>query len=358
MRAVLNELFPRFAEIAGEKTWQFRNETTKRESEDKRISNPEMFSAYFRYELPDAIFSSVEFEAFVRRSERAAAAPQQADTLLEELRSMEKGSLRRDDFLRKIADSIPTQNLQLARSWTVAAVRAADDVTYDTFTGLGEAGHIARMIIRFAQRLTKTGRVKFLSECIEIAADDTLAFRVLTTLTNAKSDANLGVQLAQVYPSFIKRMRSRYGRDVDVAQVDLATSDPRAFNFWGFRDTEQYSVKADPEDREIQHDFWERYIGQSKARLIKTFNEMLMPAGVYESDPEPYVENKMSVDLIRKLFNELPDDYDPSDLPMKYIKRLRRFLNGDFKKGIGIGQIDDSDDTEGRSDDDGLAPTA
>src|SRR5207244_8831832 len=115
--------------------------------------------------------------------------------------------------LRKVADSIPTQNLQLARSWTMAAVRAANEVTYDIFTGLGESGHIVRMIIRIAQRLVKAERATFLSECVEIAADDTLAFRILPTLTNPKSDADLGVSLSQLYPAFVRRMRSRYGRD-------------------------------------------------------------------------------------------------------------------------------------------------
>lgn len=352
LKAILNELFPRFAEIAGEKSWRPTNERIRRDSEEKRISSPEMFPAYFRHELPIAIFSAVDFESFVRRSEQLPAA-RQGDLLLEELRSMEKGSLRRDDFLRKVAASIPTQHLQLARSWTMAAVRAANEVTYDTFTGLGESGHIVRMVIRFARRLAEADRAVFLSECIENAADDTMAFRVLTRLTDPRSDANLGISLAQLYPSFIKRMRNRYGRNVDVAHVDLSTSDPQAFNFWGFRNLEQYALEADPEDREIQHDFWKRYIGQSKARLIKTFNELLMPTGVYSSDPEPVVENKMSVDLIRKLFNELPDDYDPADLPQRYVKRLRRFLNGEFKNGIDIGQIDDGNDNRDQTDSEG-----
>ncbi len=347
--AILDEMFPSFEAIDGQKSRHFISDNLKREGEEKRISSPEMFSAYFRHEMPAAIFSSVDFESFVRRSGQLTAM-EQGELFLEELRSMEKGSLLRDDFLRKVADSIPSQHLQLARSWTMAAIRAANEVTYDTFTGLGESGHIVRMVIRFAQRLAKPDRVMFLSECIENAADDTLAFRVLTRLTDARSDANLGISLAQLYPSFIRRMRNRYGSHVEIAHVDLTTSDPRAFSFWGSRNLEQYAVEADPQDREIQHDFWKRYIGQSKARLIKTFNELLMPAGIYDTDPEPFVENKVSVDLIRKLFNELPDDYDPGNLPQKYVKRLRRFLNGEFKNGISIEQVDDNGDGRDQTD--------
>lgn len=347
LKGILSELFPLFTEIEGQKSWQFRGADIKRDSAEKRISDPDMFSTYFRHELPSAIFSSVDLENLARRSEQLPSA-EQGDLFLEELRSMEKGSLRRDDFLRKVAESVATLKLQVARSWTIAAVHASNEVTYDIFTAFGESGHIVRMIIRFALRLGKAEHASFLSECMEIASDDTLAFRILTTLTDPNSDANLSVSFAQLYPTFTRRMRSRYGRDVDIAKVDMSTSDPRAFDFWGSPDLERYGVKVDPQDREIQQDFWKRYIGQSKGRLIKTFNELLMPASwAYSSDPTPSVENKMSVDLIRKLFNELPDDYDPAELPQKYVRRLRRFLNGEFKNGIGIGQMnDDSDDRD------------
>jgi hypothetical protein len=67
-----------------------------------------------------------------------------------------------------------------------------------------------------------------------------------------------------------------------------------------------------------------------------------MPSGIYESDPTPFVENKMSVEFIRKLFAELPDDFDRDEVLTKYMNRLRRFLNEDFKNGIGIEQVDDA----------------
>ena len=67
-----------------------------------------------------------------------------------------------------------------------------------------------------------------------------------------------------------------------------------------------------------------------------------MPSGIYQTDPEPFVENKMSVELIRRLFSELPDDFDRDEIPLKYVNRLARFLRGDFKNGISIEQIDDS----------------
>ncbi len=103
-------------------------------------------------------------------------------------------------------------------------------------------------------------------------------------------------------------MRRRYGREVNAASVDLSTSDPPSFNLWGMRDLSKYDVQPDLKDREIQQDFWKRYIGNNKGRLIRIFNDILMPSGIYQTAPEPFVENKMSVDLIRSLFAELPDD--------------------------------------------------
>jgi hypothetical protein len=136
-------------------------------------------------------------------------------------------------------------------------------------------------------------------------------------------------------------MRRRYGKDVDAASVDLSTSDTLSFNLWGARDLSKHDVQPAPEDREIEHDFWKRYIGHNKGRLIRIFNQIFMPSAIYETDPEPFVENKMSVELIRKLFSELPDDFDKDEIPLKYVNRLTRFLRGDFKNGISIEQVDD-----------------
>ena len=68
-----------------------------------------------------------------------------------------------------------------------------------------------------------------------------------------------------------------------------------------------------------------------------------MPYMVYQGDPEEVVKRKMDVAVLRKLFDELPDDVGMRDVPPKYVTRMRRFLEGDFKGGIGHGQIDEDD---------------
>lgn len=51
----------------------------------------------------------------------------------------------------------------------------------------------------------------------------------------------------------------------------------------------------------------------------------------------------MSVNLIRKLYAELPDDPGMRDVPRKYKVRLYRFLRGDFKNGIPMEDIEGDD---------------
>jgi hypothetical protein len=344
IKNVLNEMFPRFADIDGRTAWVLGRNRTKRDNSDKRISQPDMFPAYFRYELPSGVYSSVEFADFVRRFTALPNDAQRTAAFVEELVSMEKGSVKRDDFLKKVSDEVNISDLSVAHAWTLAAIVTANQIAYEGFFfSQSEAGHVLRMVIRYGERLPQDKRAVFLSECIEKAADDTMAFRIITLLTDSKSDGYLSVSFAELYPTFIRRMRKRYGRDVDAAGVDLTTSDPPSFNMWGMRYFSTSDVQPDPEDREIQYDFWKRYIGHNKGRLIRLFNEVFMPdKSLYDSDPEPFVENKISVDLVRKLFTELPDDFDPKEIPTRYVNRLKRFLRGDFKNGIGMEMIDDA----------------
>src|ERR1019366_91545 len=104
VKNILNEMFPKFAEIDGRQSWILGRQRTKRDDDDKRISRPEMFPAYFRYELPEAVYSSVEFAAFVRRFAELPDDTHRRTLFVEELRSMEKGSVKRDDFLKKVSD--------------------------------------------------------------------------------------------------------------------------------------------------------------------------------------------------------------------------------------------------------------
>jgi hypothetical protein len=210
------------------------------------------------------------------------------------------------------------------------------------FPFLAEAGHVLRIVIRVTEKMTPDSeREALLSQCIVETTDDTMAFQILTILTKKMSDSDLRVSFAQLYPAFIKRMRQRYGRNVDAANIDLSTSAPRAFNLWGTVSIKDEAVTVDPEDRAIQYDFWRRYIGNSNVQFAQAFEGFFMPIGLYQEDPALPIENKIPVADLRKFYDELPNDEPLSEREHKSLRRLKRLLDGDFKNGFDPAQWDD-----------------
>jgi hypothetical protein len=331
---VIDELFPLVSKTERRlRRTQRRSEQPVVEERDTRIREPGIFPAYFRYELPDEIFSSVELASLLRRLERASSQEARDAIFLETLHSMEKGSLKRDDFLRKLADSAKLIPPSTAKSLGKAAVKAAAQYTYDLMPAFGESGHVLRMILLIAQRLSQRERISFLQECILNASDDTMAFHILTVTPRQTGDSNIGVSVGELYPSFATRMRKRYGRDVDAANFDLSASDPWALDYWG-RDFNASGIKTDPEDRKIQNDFWLRYIGNSRSRLADAFRRFFLPMAVYNEDPALLVQNRISLEDLRRLYEELPDDATLTVADRKSLATLGRFLKGEFKDGI------------------------
>jgi len=250
------------------------------------------------------------------------------------LDSMEKGSLKRDDFLHKFASAVEVLTPDSAKSLGEAAVKSAAKYSYDSvFPFVGEAGYILVMIGAIANRLSGTERVAFLQTCIQIATDDTMSFRILTALTNKQFPSHVNVAIVDLYGSFAMRMRKLYGRNVDAANFDLSTSDSWAFEYWG-RDLRPSGIMTDPEDRKIQSEFWLRYIGQSRSRLARAFREFFLPMAAYSEDPSPFVSNRIDLANLRRLYEELPQDPTLTENDQKALNALRRLLDGDFKNGV------------------------
>jgi predicted KAP-like P-loop ATPase len=331
---ILSELFPNFFELIEKPPALRPKRKTSQQESEKRISEPGIFPAYFRYELPEAMFSSVELRSIVEQMELAKDESARETVILDALNSMEKGSLKRDDLLRKLADIIVDSiSLPTALALALALMTAADKLVYDTFPAFAEAGHVLRIVLKVARRLPQSERVRFLRDCILRATDDTMAFRIQSAVPRQKDEFDLGVSAAQLYPSFVQRMRERYGRMVDAAKVDLNYSDSWAFDYWG-RDLNAAGIASDPEDRKIQHDFWLRYIGNSRARLADVFRRFFLPVAVYSEDPTQLIENRVAVSDLRRLYEELPEDDGLTERDRKSLETLQRFLNGDFKNGV------------------------
>jgi hypothetical protein len=325
VKGVLHELFPLLSKGGGQLERRLRRITKDADKENgKRISEPGMFPAYFRYELPDAMFSSTEIASLLQRFEGSESRSEGEAIFLDTLQSMGKGSLKRDDFLRKLAESVKTIPANAGKALGEVAAKASASYTYDMMAPFGEAGHVLRMILFVAQKLSKTERIAFLRQCILNSTDDTMAFRISTILTQQEGDSNLDISIADLNEAFAERMRKRYGRDVDAANFDLSTSDSWALEYWG----------RNPEDRKIQNEFWLRYIGNSKARLAYAFREFFLPLAAYTVDPTTFVQNRISLDDLKRLYNDLPDDPAMTDSDHKSLKRLGRLLAGEFKNGI------------------------
>ena len=349
LRGTLGEMFPAFASEERFQ-WDLRPKRKDKEADERRISNPGMFPAYFRYDLPAAIYSAVELETFVRRSEEAATDSERKLVFSDGLHSMEKGSLKRDDFLRKLAKIVTSVSPKVGRGWIEAVMIHAKDLTYDMMSGFGEAGHIFRMVLQFALKLPKPQRLALLEKCIEEASDDTMAFRLLTTLTAETSGFHLEISLSDLYPSFIRRMRQRYGRKCDAENADITTSDAGAFNLWGMQVIPKHNITADPDDRALQYDFWRRYIGNSRLRLVHSFGSVFLPPGLVDGPTESFVENKLDLGTIRRLYELLPRDEELNEFDKKSENKLRRFLRGDFKNGVGFDDLEEAESDEDRID--------
>jgi hypothetical protein len=241
----------------------------------------------------------------------------------------------------KLSEAVKLMDSQVGRDLAMAAMSGADRYVYDGMSiFLAEAGFVLRIVIRVAEKIPKQERVSLLSQCISDATDDTMAFRVLTYLTRNDLDFDLSVSLEQVYLIFAERMRKRYGPDVDAWNIDLSTSDKDAFNLWGHHD---------PEGKRIQHDFWLRYIGDSKSRLARIFQGIFMPIAICTSDPTVFIENKIAVSDLSRLYESLADDKDITDSDRVSLRRLKRFLDGKFKNGVGFDQLDDRSGEEQHS---------
>lgn len=334
VQGVLCELFPSILKNDRRLRRSHPKRQTPEQESGKRISEATIFPAYFRYELPEGVFSYVEMAALLQRLEKSTKQAGREEAFLQTLDSMPKGSLKRDDFLRKLADQSKSIPQARAKELGLVAVKAASKYTYDLMPGFGEAGHVLRMVLWTAKRLSHPERLAFLRECILNATDDTMAFNILRILTNQKDDLDLKVTAADLYGSFAERMRKRYGRDVDATNIDLSTSDPWAFDYWG-RDLTAHGFPTDTEDRKIQNEFWLRYIGNSRARLAEAFRGFFFPVAVYSEDPTTAVKQKIDLEDLKRLYEDLPDPADLTDRDKKSLDLLRQLLNGEFKNGVG-----------------------
>jgi hypothetical protein len=340
VKRVLKRLFPMFAEIDGKRP-RARGPKPEGVEAETEIADPRLVRAYFHQKLPEDLFSSKEMSAFIKKLEKAVDADTREREFFHMLDSMGRGDPKRENFLEKLSDRVKSIDLSIAKEIVRACMLAAHKLGYDIFVGVGESGDVFRIVLRVALRMPLEQRPAFLSQCIREAADDTMALRILRLLSKPGQDFNLGVSFAELYPSFIERMNSRYGPLSSTWSTDLRDSDPDAFNLWGFSDLSKEGINLDSEsvaeNRAIHRNFWLRFIGDSKKRLADAFGRFFLLKGIYEGNPIPFIENKIPIADLRHLFETLQEGETLTDTERVSLRMLERLLNGEFANGIAIG---------------------
>lgn len=342
IHTILTALFPLFPKFLGRVT----HTSGQDELENAvRISNPWMFDAYFRYEVPSEVFAASALEQFFESIRGAMGREEVSGALGAELESMEMGSERRSDFMWKISLLTSRLNGNVAKWLALSTMQFADKYLYDRDMRLwGESAYAFRVARGALLGMPESERVEFLRDCIRETGDDTMAYGLIVRLTdlrdtNQENEEKLRIPLRAVWDAFAARMRSRYGPDLDVTNDDaIRTSDPDAFALWGYTDLSKWGITAKPSDREMRDNFWARYIGASKQRLARIFMGFFMPFAHYTSDPSQFVEARISLTLLRRLSSEVAYAPDLTKEEAAALRRIDQLLNGDYKDGVPITQ--------------------
>jgi hypothetical protein len=258
------------------------------------------------------------------------------------LESTEKGSPRREDFLWKLSLSTELLPKERAQELARSVMRHADQYTYASDIGLYRESFSAHCIAsNVLQRSAEVERVPLLREFVKDAGDDTMAVGLLSRLTDFGSilpeDEFPRIQLRSVWDTFRERMRSRFGPAPRLSVEDAyQTSDSDAFALWGQRDLSKWGIAVVPSDREMRDNFWVKYIGNDRKRLASVFSYNLMPFAMFSSDPTEFVDQRISIDVLRRLNSDALPSLDLTRNEGKSLYRLDKLLNGDYKAGVPI----------------------
>ena len=148
IRTMLDYMFPLYSKIDERRLRSVPARWRKEDVHDQKICDPSLIAAYFRYKLPQDLFSSRELTAFLRKFEEAPDAKKKEREFLTLFESMAKGDPRRDNFLEKLSDRVPKMGQATATSLVPICMKAAHAYVYDLgFVGVAEAGHVLRILM-------------------------------------------------------------------------------------------------------------------------------------------------------------------------------------------------------------------
>jgi hypothetical protein len=72
----------------------------------------------------------------------------------------------------------------------------------------------------------------------------------------------------------------------------------------------------------------------NKRRLAQIFEHYFWRSMQYDSDPLPFVERRISLELLRQMNFEVLPDPDLTEKEASSLRRLDRLLKGEYKNGV------------------------
>ncbi len=251
------------------------------------------------------MFSATELEAFIDAMNAASDTTQCRGLFVAALSSTPKNSPRRYSFLHRLSQSVGRFHDFQAEVLACAIAENCAEYVYDIFLPTAaEAGRGLLFVFEVVERFSKTATIqRVLENALKAAADDTFAVRLLS-FSGVRREQNKivrdfsNVDANSLEEVFVARMESRYGPKVDAMKVNLAQGDREAFGIW---------VNHSDRSRDVEIQFWRRFIGGGRKRLAMAV-DFLFPAGLWTSDPQPFVDRLFPLGSFKELAERLPVD--------------------------------------------------
>lgn len=240
--------------------------------------------------------------------------------------SIPPGHPKREDFLWKLNRASERLDGVAAERLACAASDRAADYAYGIMN-TGEAAQGLNLVFTAAQKLSATPTAqRVLETAMALASDDTFALRILEFTGNRDRNKVLtnfsNIEAGAVKEAFMARMRRRYGPDRPVEEVGVRQGDWRAFQVW---------AQESANDREMELDFWRRFIGANRKRLAQAINFAFPTGFAWPPDPAPIVSTVFPTDEFGRLLRQLPENEPLDDLEQKAIARMERLVAGDWR---------------------------
>jgi hypothetical protein len=328
---LLWNLFPKYSESYGPSEWQTKKRSVdleKGESE-RRIFHPDFFPVYFRYQVPDTVFSEAELNAFVADMNGRNSKEESEKCFALTLSQIPKGSLKRQSFLHRVAGTVARLGDLQAEGLALAIAINATEYTYDITWTVGEAGAALRTVLEVANRFASSPTLQRLIEnAILLSTDDTLGLRVLAWFSEpAKYKISTDfsrLDTTSLKNVFIHRMQNRYNEKTAITDDLLSKADRAAFVEWT-----AYSDQA----REMEISFWKRFIGRDQKRLAQAVAFMFPGNAIWSQGPAPFVDKLFPLTEFERLMGTIPQSDHLEDYEREALDRLQKLLRGDLADG-------------------------